>query len=68
MPLYSLAIIAALVGFAAAGLTWFGWDLVQNLHASMQASGQRRWVKARDAAEKKKAALEDEVRQNMNKE
>jgi hypothetical protein len=67
MPLYSLVIIAVLMGLAAAGLTWFGWDLAQNLHASMQVSVRKRIEKARAAAQKKKAALEEEVRQGMNK-
>ncbi len=67
MPVYSLAIMAALIGLAAAGLTWFGWDLAQNLHVSMQVAAQKRKEKARAAAATKKAALEEEVRQNMNK-
>jgi len=59
-----IVVIAMMVGAVAAGLTWFGWDLCQNLRVVVRNAAARRKAKAEAdaAAQKKREAAEADAR------
>ena len=62
MRLAQIIVISVMVGALAAGLTWFGWDLWQNLRVVARKVAARRKAKAEAAAQKKLEAAEAEAR------
>ena len=62
MRLAQIIVIAVMVGALAAGLTWFGWDLCQNLRVVARNAAARRKAKAEAAAQKKTEAPEADAR------
>ena len=54
--------ISVTVGAVAAGLTWFGWTLFQNLRVAARNAAARRKAKAEAAAQKKREAPEADAR------
>jgi len=59
-----IIVIAVMVGALAAALTWFGWDLCQNLRVVARNAAARLEAKAKAeaAAQKKRDAPEAEER------
>ena len=62
MRLAQIIVIAVMVGAVAAALTWFGWDLCQNLRVVARKVAARRKAKAEAAAQKKRETPEAEAR------
>jgi len=62
MATAQVIVIAAMIGAVAAGVTWFGWELVQNAAVSMRTAAAKRKAAAEEAERKKREALEAEVR------
>jgi len=57
-----IIVIAVMVGAVAAALTWFGWDLCQNLRVVAHSAAARRKAKAEAAAPKQRDAAEADAR------
>ena len=62
MRLAQIIVISVMVGAIAAGLTWFGWDLCQNLRVVVRKVAARRKPREEAAAQNKLEAAEAEVR------
>ena len=60
MKWVQIIVISVMAGAIAAGLTWFGWSLCQNLRVVARKAGARRKAKAEAAAQKKREAPEAE--------
>ena len=57
--------LSAFAGIFAAGLTWFGWELIQNLWAARSASGRTRNLIAEAAAIGRRAGGDTEPPSEM---
>ena len=64
MKWVQIIVISVMAGAVAAGLTWFGWSLCQNLRVVARKAAARRKAKAKAkpeaAAKKKREAPEAE--------
>ena len=68
MPMYKLVIISLMVGLVAAGLTWFLIEFVQNVLVTIRVAARNRAARAKKEAERKRQELEDQVRDERERE